>query len=234
MTSCADVRSVMHGLLDGELDPANALRCEEHLTGCPECASEYRSLPGAPARDPDRRRVAPRAGGPAVARASGARRGGGAPPSPGRRPAGSRPGPWGVGSPPARRLRLQRPLTLFVAVPLRGPDLENELVSGHVRSLLADHLTDIRTSDQHVVKPWFAGKLDFSPPVVDLASSGFPLVGGRLEYLSGASIAALVFRRGEHAINLFIGPEPTRDRRRCGPTPYPGTAITSCIGRQAA
>jgi len=103
-------------------------------------------------------------------------------------------------------LALAASLTLFVAVPLRGPDLENELVSGHVRSLLADHLTDIKTSDQHVVKPWFAGKLDFSPPVVDLASSGFPLVGGRLEYLSGRVMAALVFRRGEHSINLFIAP----------------------------
>jgi anti-sigma factor (TIGR02949 family) len=205
MTSCADVRSVMHGLLDGELDPANALRCEEHLTGCPECASEYRTFQALrhAIRTGDASHPAPQALRSRVLQALDAEA------ERPRLPAASRPAParplgrWiAAGS----ALALAASLTLFVAVPLRGPDLENELVSGHVRSLLADHLTDIKTSDQHVVKPWFAGKLDFSPPVVDLASSGFPLVGGRLEYLSGRVIAALVFRRGEHAINLFISP----------------------------
>ncbi|MFL4976494.1 MAG: anti-sigma factor family protein [Microvirga sp.] len=205
MTSCAEVRSVMHGLLDGELDPANALRCEEHLTGCPECASEYRTFQALrrAIRTGDASHPAPEALRSRVLQALDAEAERPRLPAAGR-PAPARPlGRWiAAGS----ALALAASLTLFVAVPLRGPDLENELVSGHVRSLLADHLTDIKTSDQHVVKPWFAGKLDFSPPVVDLASSGFPLVGGRLEYLSGRVIAALVFRRGEHAINLFIAP----------------------------
>lgn len=202
--SCANMTALLHGMLDGELDLVNAMHFEEHIRQCPTCAEEYREQQALRAavrrvakhRAPDdlRRRVE------SAIHAS-------APParSPARwwqRSIANWQWAMGVG------VALAASLLLFIAMPATQEDLPHELIASHVRSRLADHLTDVATSDQHTVKPWFSSKLDYSPPVTDLSKEGFPLVGGRLDYIHDRVVAALVYKRREHVINLFVWPTP--------------------------
>ena len=206
MTACPDQIMLLQALADGELDGANAAAAEAHMRSCAECTAEFERIIEVRKllAQGHLRHEAPRALRARISEMLDAE-----PVMPAPRMA--RPTPvWNwLGGGAAGALAAS--LALLVTAPqLSAPAIEQELVASHVRSLLAEHLVDVQTSNRHVVKPWFNGKIDFAPPVVDLAAQGFPLVGGRLDYVQGHVVPALVYQRRLHRLNLFVSPAPDR------------------------
>ena len=216
---CDGMRLLIQADVDGELSPAEAVRVGAHLDGCPACTETQaqllalsgrlrRELPYHPA--PDSLRAALRARVAAVSTPDA--------PQPGRTPAAVwRPSWWG--RLPRPGLRSAAPFgagfavaagLAFMLVLTPAGGLPDAVVASHIRALQPGHLMDVASTDQHTVKPWFDGRLDYAPPVKDLAAEGFPLAGGRLDYLDGRPVAALVYQRRQHVIELYIWPDDGR------------------------
>jgi anti-sigma factor RsiW len=202
---CDEAEVLLHALIDGELDAGHAREVEEHVATCPHCAAalrDYREMSKAVAEAGVRYKA------PLELR---------------KRIEAALPQPRLV---PSRRAVLRGfamgsavsalAATGLVAIVLRNDDVEriqSEVVSAHLRSLQAGHLTDVISTDQHTVKPWFNGKLDVSPPVIDLTAQGFTLIGGRLDYVDARALGAVVYRRRQHVINLFVAQTANTEHR---------------------
>ncbi len=223
---CSDRESMLQALLDGELDAANTVAIETHLKTCVGCAAHLRTLQALHERlaSAELNEPAP-AGLRARVEAALAAEGRRATPVPEHRR------PWWGGlaaawSAAGAMTALAAGL-LFVQLSAAPAMLEAQLVASHVRSLQASHLIDVATSDRHVVRPWFNGRIDYALPVPELAPEGFPLAGGRLDYADGRTVAAVVYRRRAHVINLFV--MPARDEGWRLPwsheAPTPGYAV---------
>jgi anti-sigma factor RsiW len=201
--NCEEATTLIHAHADGELDLAHALEVDRHLAECAACAQRAEQL---------------RALRAAI---SGANLRYMAPPQLRERIRSALPAtvvptpvlPWfswryvaTATALAAAVLLIALPWAAIWWKPTTADQFAQEVVSNHVRSLLADHLLDVASEDKHTVKPWFAGRLDFAPQVADLKDHDFPLAGGRLDVLDGRPVAALVYKRGKHVINLFVHP----------------------------
>ena len=212
--TCTEVNKLLQAHHDGELDAANTLHIDEHLADCPGCFGTLRRLSGlrgALRNDalrftaPDSLRRNLRA---AVAQTAETE----------REAAPKRSWTSQMGWIAAAVVAIASMASLQLRSTRSDDHLLVELTDSHVRSLKGEHLMDVISTDQHTVKPWFDGKLDFAPPVRDLKETGFPLLGGRLDYIYGHDAAALIYGRHKHFINLFVWPEKSDTPQKLGVT----------------
>jgi anti-sigma factor RsiW len=202
--NCELARSTIHGYFDGELDAVRSAEFERHLKDCAECQAALEGIEALHTqvqesnlyehasfelRSRIRAHLAQEAGESRVTPESSWNR-------------------WFLIPTCGALAAAAAVITImfFVVPSHRQSALTAELIDAHVRSLQPGHLTDVGSSDQHTVKPWFDGKLDFIPPVADFAGQGFSLIGGRLDVIDGEDVAALVYSRRRHLINLFVWP----------------------------
>jgi anti-sigma factor RsiW len=199
---CRDARELLAAHVDGELRGREALEVARHLETCADCAAAQSALTAM------RRAVQSGATRYRAPEALAARVQAALPAQPRQQP-NAVVRSWqrlALASAFASALAIAFAIGVLVTRPIPSDLVADDIVATHVRSLVSGRPVDVASSDRHTVKPWFAGKLDYSPPVHDLSEQGFPLVGGRVDYIDHRPVAALVYRRHQHTINLYVRP----------------------------